>query len=280
MKFLLKILSFTKSKLKHSKKLLSSGFSLIEILIAGGILTVVALGLSTMMLDTQRTSKSISATTEANDFINMISMLLLNPISCSATFMNVPIDTANTTTDQALGTIFYAGAGATITTPVRGAAAATGGVTPVPNRPLKVNAIVFRVNSFAGATNWNADVIVRLEKVVPGGAIGGSSIERRFPVLLNVTGTNVTDCSLSNAASRSVFRTTSPGCVQNVITANNTCQTVICRTNVSSSPTFDAKGVLTGISSSTSNSYFDCAGNCNQSSPQNCANTADGKYYP
>lgn len=70
------------------------GFSLIQVLIAFGLTTVLALQLFRMNSFQLKTSKNTEVALDINLMMNQISLYLGNSISCQNTFSNIAIDTA------------------------------------------------------------------------------------------------------------------------------------------------------------------------------------------
>lgn len=91
----------------------NSGFGLIEVMVAGAIMTIITLGITSFMVNAQKDAKHIQQLSDANDLMKSINTLLANPAVCKANFGTGPgaivagttVLTADITND--IGTVIY-----------------------------------------------------------------------------------------------------------------------------------------------------------------------------
>ncbi|MGZ3782305.1 MAG: PulJ/GspJ family protein [Pseudobdellovibrionaceae bacterium] len=164
----------------------TKGFSLVEILVAVGLLAVVGLGLTSLMTTMTKSQKGIRDASEVQNTVNELQMLLSNSSrSCNKALVPTPAKTfpvflteikwpTGETIVKANSDVKNA-AGLRVTS----IELANGSLQPTPSSQRDTVTNVLHTYDI-----YRADIVLKFTKTVPGASMGPSNIERKLPITL------------------------------------------------------------------------------------------------
>ncbi len=189
------------------------GFSLTEVIIAAGVVGIVAAGTTSMMTVTNRTAMTGKATADFSSLVSSVQSILNNSNQCVSALSNVAFN-------KNQPTVLTSG----LRVPLANGQSAT--MIPAVNTPynnaLKITALEFSALQNVSGNMYSTVLTLKAERTVGGGAMGVAQVRHDFPMLLavNFAGTATTNGVVASCSSAEALWQRVGGSGQNIYYTN------------------------------------------------------------
>ncbi len=180
------VVSNMRQMTKHKLKTTQSGFALIEVMVALGLLGIVTLGTTTLIMSMQKSANNMQYRTDATEVNEEMRALLANPSACANSFKGMPAVAGAST---AVATLFDGSMAPGVATYVVGGT--YGGTLSL--ETFKLTSMTL-ANFIPGATATTGVMVLTNAMSATKTTEGASIVPRSIKIEVTVTGGKISSC--------------------------------------------------------------------------------------